>query len=121
MTKLLRMIIKGISERGLEKPSRKRASLIKNPEKIRKTTPNPTEKSTVSNLSSSFNLSSLVIMSPGTNVKYTKPITCLAIGMSKITVTNTIICKNNVKIRKFVFRATGSTVDPLHFENYYLL
>jgi hypothetical protein len=103
IVKLFNVIVRGTSESGLETPSRKRNSFIKSPNSIRKATLNPTEKSIVSDPSSSFNFSNLIMMKPGTNVKNINPVICLAIGMSKITVMNITNCKNSTAIRNVGF------------------
>jgi len=66
---MLKVIIKGIGERGFEIPNKKKDSFIKSPPIIRKAMLNPMENKRVSVKLSSYNFNNLTRMKPGMKVK----------------------------------------------------
>jgi hypothetical protein len=67
--KLLKIVIKGANERGLETPRKGHNSFIKSPANIRNATLDPVEKRTISNTLKSFNFNSFKRIKPGIKVK----------------------------------------------------
>ena len=92
--KLFKTIIRGTSESGCEKPNSRVNSFRKRPTIIKKAILNPIEKRTVSITLNLLGFSIFRKMNPGIKVQYKKPMTCLAIGMSKKTT------KKNINIEK---------------------
>jgi len=67
--KLLKVITKGMSERGCETPNRKNNSFIRSPPSIRKAILSPMENRRVSIQSSPSSFNNLTRMKPGIKVK----------------------------------------------------
>ena len=101
---LLNMTIRGTNESGLIMPSKGKRKFIESPKNMRNATLIPTERSTVSNKLTLFVFSKAIIMKPGKKVKYMNPMTCLAMGMFRMTATvianwkNRTIAKNSLDL-----------------------
>jgi hypothetical protein len=86
----------GIGARGAATPNSGSIKFMKNVEIIKNAKLNPTEKSTVSSLSS-LNFESRRMTNPGINVRKRKPITCLATGISNNIVKKSANCITSAK------------------------
>jgi hypothetical protein len=101
-TAALNRTVRGTTESGLAILSRGRKLFMKSPNSITKAMLNPAERSTVSKKLSLVIFSNLIIMKPGTKVKYTNPIIGLATGMFRITVMPITNCKNSTVAKKSI-------------------
>jgi len=93
---------KGMVDNGLETPIRGYNSLANNPMNIDIATLKPTENKIVFTLFFKSNFRILSIRNPGMNEMQTNPIICLAIGMSKYTVTNIADRVASINSREFL-------------------
>jgi len=101
---LFNVIIRGSNDNGFEIPSVKPISLTIKPAIIRNARLNPAENRIVSMSSKFSKLSKRKKIKPGTNVRYMKPMTCLAIVMSKKTTRQNINCnKRTINNKVFEF------------------